>query len=127
MTPGPKALVGPPMKSRGSQVLGHRSRQLVEDIKPPDCGHTRAATTTSCPGSSAPTACDQLLEQRARLLDFVSNGNEAGGSFRELAELTGRTQTPIRRALDEAQVPRRPQGTYFDRGETKGKSSRSGY
>jgi DNA-binding MarR family transcriptional regulator len=45
--------------------------------------------------------------QRAQLLAFVAEEYPAGRSLRELAELTGRTQTAIRRALDELGVPRR--------------------
>jgi Helix-turn-helix domain len=54
---------------------------------------------------SRPTA-----EQRAELLAFVAKEYPAGRSLRELAELTGRTQTAIRRALDELGVPRRGPG-----------------
>jgi predicted transcriptional regulator len=49
-------------------------------------------------------------EQRAELLAFVARGYPAGRSLRELAELTGRTQTAIRRALDELGIPRRDRG-----------------
>lgn len=52
----------------------------------------------------------QSAEQRAALLAFVSAQYAAGRSLRELAELTGRTQTAVRRALDQAEVPRRPAG-----------------
>lgn len=55
--------------------------------------------------STRPTA-----EQRARLLEFVAREYGAGRSLRELAELTGRTQTAIRRALDQAGVERRGRG-----------------
>ncbi len=51
-------------------------------------------------------------EQRAELLGFVAEQYQAGRSLRELAELTGRTQTAVRRALDAAGVPRRPRGAY---------------
>ena len=51
-------------------------------------------------------------EQREDLLEFVAGEYRAGRSLRELAELTGRTQTAVRRALDEAGVPRRPRGAY---------------
>jgi hypothetical protein len=40
-------------------------------------------------------------EERAQLLVFVAKEYPAGRSLRELAELTGRTQTAIRRALGE--------------------------
>jgi predicted transcriptional regulator len=51
-------------------------------------------------------------EQRAALLAFVAEQYQAGRSLRELAEQTGRTQTAVRRALDEAGVPRRSRGAY---------------
>jgi predicted transcriptional regulator len=49
-------------------------------------------------------------EQRAELLAFVAEEYPAGRSLRELAELTGRTQTAIRKALDEVGVQRRGRG-----------------
>jgi Helix-turn-helix domain len=49
-------------------------------------------------------------EQRAALLAFVAEQYQAGRSLRELAELTGRTQKAVRRALDQAGVPRRGPG-----------------
>lgn len=52
----------------------------------------------------------QTAEQRQELLDFVTEQYEAGRSLRELAELTGRTQTAVRRALDQAGIARRPIG-----------------
>lgn len=52
----------------------------------------------------------QTPEQRARLIAFVADGYQAGRSLRELAELTGRAQTAIRRALDEAGIRRRGSG-----------------
>lgn len=52
----------------------------------------------------------QTAEQRAQLLDFVAIEYAAGRSLRELSELTGRTQTAVRRALDAAGVPRRGRG-----------------
>lgn len=52
----------------------------------------------------------QTPAQRQELLDFVTEQYEAGRSLRELAELTGRTQTAIRRALDQAGIARRPTG-----------------
>jgi hypothetical protein len=51
-------------------------------------------------------------QQRADLVAFVAVQYAAGRSLRELAELTGRTQTAVRRALDEAGIPRRPRGAY---------------
>ena len=52
----------------------------------------------------------QTAEQRATLLKFVAREYPAGRSLRELAELTGRTQTAIRRALTELGIPRRERG-----------------
>lgn len=52
----------------------------------------------------------QTGEQRARLLAFVAAGYADGRSLRELAELTGRSQSAVRRALDQAGVPRRGRG-----------------
>jgi hypothetical protein len=49
-------------------------------------------------------------EQRAELLAFIAEQYPAGRSIHELAELTGRTQKAIRRALDELGVPRRGRG-----------------
>jgi hypothetical protein len=49
-------------------------------------------------------------EQRAQLLAYVAREYPAGRSLRELAELTGRTQTAIRRALDELGISRRGRG-----------------
>lgn len=48
--------------------------------------------------------------QRAELLAFVAKEYPAGRSLRELAELTGRTQAAIRRALEQVGVPRRGRG-----------------
>lgn len=49
-------------------------------------------------------------EQRTALIEFVAHEYQAGRSLRELAELTDRTQTAIRRALDDAGVARRGRG-----------------
>ena len=60
----------------------------------------------------------QTSVQRARLLEFVAVEYRAGRSLRELAELTGRTQTAVRRVLDQAGVRRRRGGAppiYLDR------------
>jgi hypothetical protein len=48
--------------------------------------------------------------QRARLLEFCAEQYAAGRSIHELAELTGRSQSAVRRALDQADVPRRGRG-----------------
>ena len=52
----------------------------------------------------------QTPQQRAQLLAFMAEQYAAGPSLRELAELTGRTQAAVRRALDQAAVRRRPVG-----------------
>ncbi len=52
----------------------------------------------------------QTPQQRADLRTFVAEQYTAGCSLRVLAELTGRSQTAVRRALDEAGVPRRGPG-----------------
>jgi len=52
----------------------------------------------------------QTAAQRRRLIEFVTAEYQGGRSLRELAEQTGRTQTAVRRALDEAGVVRRGRG-----------------
>ena len=53
----------------------------------------------------------QTTDMRARLREFVAYQYVTEGrSLRELAELTGRSQTAVRRARDEARVPRRGRG-----------------
>jgi predicted transcriptional regulator len=52
----------------------------------------------------------QSLQQRERLRAFAVDAYAAGRSLREIAELTGRTQTAVRRVLDEAGVVRRGAG-----------------
>lgn len=52
----------------------------------------------------------QSAAQRHQLLKFVTVEYQQGKSLRELAELTGRTQSAVRRALDQAGVVRRPRG-----------------
>lgn len=52
----------------------------------------------------------QSPAQRAALIEFVRREYTAGRSLRELGELTGRTQSAIRRALDQGGVSRRPPG-----------------
>lgn len=52
----------------------------------------------------------QSAAQRLRLIEFVAVEYQRGGSLRELAEQTGRSQTAVRRALDEAGVARRGRG-----------------
>jgi hypothetical protein len=55
----------------------------------------------------------QSAEERRELLDFVAREYAAGRSLRELGELTGRSQTAVRRALEQAGVPRRGRGAYL--------------
>ncbi|MHB8275652.1 MAG: helix-turn-helix domain-containing protein [Dermatophilaceae bacterium] len=52
----------------------------------------------------------QNTDQRRRLIEFVALEYQRGRSLRELAELTGRTQAAVRRALDQAGVARRGRG-----------------
>ncbi|WP_419469561.1 helix-turn-helix domain-containing protein [Cellulosimicrobium cellulans] len=49
-------------------------------------------------------------EEIARLDAFVAEHYTGGSSLREIAELTGRTQTAIRRSLDRTGTPRRGRG-----------------
>ncbi|MEE6295223.1 helix-turn-helix domain-containing protein [Georgenia wangjunii] len=48
--------------------------------------------------------------QRDRFDAFVAEQYTAGLSLRQVAELTGRTQTAVRRSLDRTGVPRRGRG-----------------
>lgn len=52
----------------------------------------------------------QTPEQRARLISFAAEQYAAGRSLREVGELTDRTQSAVRRALDAAGVRRRGRG-----------------
>ncbi|EAP98667.1 hypothetical protein JNB_00825 [Janibacter sp. HTCC2649] len=52
----------------------------------------------------------QTPVQRRVLVEFVSREYAAGRSLRQIAELTDRTQSAVRRALDQAGVPRRGAG-----------------
>ena len=52
----------------------------------------------------------QSPEQRRRLREFVAAVYQRGRSLRELAEMTVRTQTAVRRSRDEACVERRASG-----------------
>jgi predicted transcriptional regulator len=52
----------------------------------------------------------QTAAQRRRLIEFVAVKYQRGRSLRELAEQTGRTQTAVRRALDQAGVAPRGRG-----------------
>jgi ATP-dependent exoDNAse (exonuclease V) alpha subunit len=62
------------------------------------------------PQSAGTNVIKPTAKQRAALLAFVAAEYPAGRPLRELAELTGRTQTAIRRALDELGVSRRGPG-----------------
>lgn len=57
----------------------------------------------------------QTAEQRVRLIEYVATEYAAGRSLRELAELTGRSQTAVRRALDQSGVRRRGRGAQPQR------------
>jgi hypothetical protein len=50
------------------------------------------------------------LFQRDRFDAFVAEQYTAGLSLRQIAELTGRTQTAVRRSLDRSGTPRRGRG-----------------
>ncbi|WP_144723476.1 helix-turn-helix domain containing protein [Cellulosimicrobium sp. TH-20] len=50
------------------------------------------------------------LFQRDRFDRFVAEQYAAGRSLREVEELTGRTQTAVRRSLDRTGTPRRRRG-----------------
>lgn len=52
----------------------------------------------------------QTPGQRRHLIEFVRNEYDRGRSLRELGELTGRTQTAIRRAAEQGGVRLRPPG-----------------
>lgn len=53
---------------------------------------------------------EQRQRLRLRLREFVAAEYRRGRSLRELGKRTGRTLTAVRRALDEAGVPRRGRG-----------------
>ncbi|WP_251151200.1 hypothetical protein [Cellulosimicrobium sp. Marseille-Q4280] len=48
--------------------------------------------------------------QLRRFDSFVAEQYAAGRSLREIGELTGRTQTAVRRSLDRTGTPRRGRG-----------------
>lgn len=52
----------------------------------------------------------QIPQQRERVIKFAAEQYLAGRSLREVAELTDRTQSAIRRALSAAGVPLRGAG-----------------
>ncbi|MEV8027425.1 helix-turn-helix domain-containing protein [Cellulosimicrobium funkei] len=54
-------------------------------------------------------------EEVRRLDEFAAREYAAGRSLREIGELTGRTQTAIRRSLDRTGTPRRPRGASKSR------------
>ncbi|WP_420113773.1 helix-turn-helix domain-containing protein [Pseudactinotalea sp.] len=63
----------------------------------------------------------QSPEQRQRLREFVAAEYAAGRSLRELGELTGRSQSAVRRSLDEAGVRRRPRGAQPASADRRGR------
>lgn len=66
----------------------------------------------------------QTPEQRARLCEFVVNEyRDERRSLREIAEMTGRTQTAIRRVLDDQGVPRRGRGAPLLRADSDERDS----
>jgi hypothetical protein len=60
------------------------------------------------------------LYQRDRFDAFVAERYTAGLSLRQVAELTGRTQTAVRRSLGRSGIPRRGRGAPLlqDRNQT---------
>jgi len=52
----------------------------------------------------------QSAEQRQALIEFVAHGYQEGLSLRDLAALSDRSQTAVRRALAQAGVPLRSRG-----------------
>lgn len=80
----------------GSRALSPYPNRPVLDVLP-------EFKNTNSPSIRGP-------QQRARLLAFVAQQYQEGRSLRELAELTGRSQAAVRRALDQAGVARRPAG-----------------
>ncbi|MFC6044754.1 helix-turn-helix domain-containing protein [Nocardioides hankookensis] len=62
------------------------------------------------PQFAGTASCRPTAAQREELIAFVAAGYRNGLSLRELAELTDRTQTAVRRALDQAGVRRRDVG-----------------
>lgn len=87
--------------------------------QPRESESRRSVTVMSYPGRpvlevlpqfAGTATIKQSPQQRAALLEFVAENYSAGRSLRELGELTGRSQTAIRRALDAAGVLRRAPG-----------------
>jgi len=60
-------------------------------------------------GTASPRQTD---EQRQALIAFAVEQYEKGASLREIAEWSARSQTAIRRALDQGGVTRRGRGAY---------------
>lgn len=54
----------------------------------------------------------QTPQQRQRLVQFCATEYRAGRSIHELAELTDRSQSAVRRALSQAGVQLRGRGAY---------------
>lgn len=64
--------------------------------------------------------------QRDRFDRFVAERYVAGLSLREIAELTGRTQTAVRASLDRTRTPRRARGAPALRGGRDGSTRQHG-
>lgn len=64
----------------------------------------------------------QTREQRQRLESFVAERYAAGYSLRQIAELTDRSQTAIRRVLRELRITPRGRGAPY-LGRTRGSAS----
>ena len=99
--------IGPPLSlpKAGEPVPGGHQRDRM-----PRMPYPRRPVLEVLPQFVSTNVVRQTPSQRAALVAFVAAEYQAGRSLRQLAELTGRTQTAIRRALDEAGVPRRGRG-----------------
>ena len=65
---------------------------------------------TALPEFQGSATVRQSAEQRARLLAFAAEQYQAGRSLRQIAELTDRSQSAVRRALRQAGVQSRASG-----------------
>ena len=65
---------------------------------------------TALPEFQGSATVRQSAEQRARLLEFAAEQYQAGRSLRQIAELTDRSQSAVRRALRQAGVQSRASG-----------------
>ncbi|PFG43760.1 hypothetical protein ATJ88_2467 [Isoptericola jiangsuensis] len=64
-------------------------------------------------------------EELRRLDQFVAAQYEQGLSLREIGELTGRTQTAVRRSLDRTGTPRRGRGARPAATSTRSRSRKT--